>query len=316
MVEATPQVRAYASAIKSDLLDRLFGPGDEGATTTAARLPAGNNVVGVGYGAKLVYGASVDDPAVRVYVRAKLPRSRLTAAELVPPEIDGVATDVIAVGDLAALVRPVRGGVSAGHIDITAGTLGCLVATSDGTRCILSNNHVLADSNAATIGDPILEPGPIDGGDPDDPIAELAAFVAVDFDGPNTVDAAIARLLDPGDVLPEIETIGGVADPVMDAALYQGVRKHGRTTQHTVGVVVDVAADIRVRFGTRIAAFDDQIAVVGAGGAFSDGGDSGSLIVDGPSRRPVGLLFAGGGGTTFANPIEPVLSAFDITIVT
>jgi chorismate synthase len=49
---------------------------------------------------------------------------------------------------------------------------------------------------------------------------------------------------------------------------------------------------------------------------FSAGGDSGSLIWNwAAGMRPVGLLFAGGGGTTFANPIGTVLSALNIRLL-
>ena len=122
-------------------------------------------------------------------------------------------------------------------------------------------------------------------------------------------------MIDLADVLPSITVIGAVTPPTMHAAIFQSVRKHGRTTLHTVGVVMDVAADIKVRYGNRIAAFEDQIAIEGVGGNFSQGGDSGSLIVDAVSRSPVGLLFAGGGGTTFANWIDPVLARFNAEIV-
>lgn len=39
------------------------------------------------------------------------------------------------------------------------------------------------------------------------------------------------------------------------------------------------------------------------------------LVVDAVSLRPVGLLFAGGIQTTFANPIVPVLNRFAVAIV-
>jgi hypothetical protein len=100
----------------------------------------------------------------------------------------------------------------------------------------------------------------------------------------------------------------------MPATLYQSVRKHGRTTGHTLGVVMDVAADFTMNYGVQTADFEDQIAIVGAGGAFSQPGDSGALVVDGVSRRPVGLLFCGGGNTTFANPIDLVLQRFGAQI--
>lgn len=140
-------------------------------------------------------------------------------------------------------------------------------------------------------------------------------MVPLRFDDGNAVDAAVGGLLDPFDVAPTITEIGPpLTDPV-EAVLYRSVRKHGRTTGHTVGVILDIAADIQVRFGTRTVRFDDQFAVVGAGTPFSDGGDSGSLVVDAVSRAPVGLLFAGGGETTFCNPIETVLTELGATIV-
>ena len=52
--------------------------------------------------------------------------------------------------------RPLRIGGSVGHYMTTAGTLGCFV-TKDGVNdLILSNNHVLANENAATVGDAIV----------------------------------------------------------------------------------------------------------------------------------------------------------------
>ncbi len=78
---------------------------------------------------------------------------------------------------------------------------------------------------------------------------------------------------------------------------------------------MDVAADIRVRFGQQLADFEDQIAIQGVNDLFSQGGDSGSLIVDAMTRRPVALLFAGGGNQTFASPIDRVLSRFEIDIL-
>lgn len=130
------------------------------------------------------------------------------------------------------------------------------------------------------------------------------------------MDAAIARLHDPADVTPDIAHIGAIGGVPQPADLYQSVRKHGRTTQHTIGVVMDLSADIRVRYGTRFAQFDGQVAVTGVGGSFSNGGDSGALVVDGVTRAPVGLLFAGGGATTFVNPLAPILARFGVAVVT
>jgi hypothetical protein len=331
---ASPQVFAEAERLQREVLDAIFGAQPLAAGMAAAApasptavIPVQSNIVGVGYGARMASGAATDELAVRVYVRAKLPLSAVGQAERVPPTVNGTPTDVIAVGDVAAHARPVSCGVSIGHHLITAGTLGCRIALN-GTagEFLLSNNHVLANSSdvgpgavggPAAVGDDILEPGPIDGGAANPRIASLHDWEPLDFAGiPNTIDAAVAAIATPGDVLPPLLTIGAAVLPPQPAALYQSVRKHGRTTAHTVGVILDLAANIKVRYGTRIAHFRNQLGIQGVGAVpFSDGGDSGSLIVDAVGRQPVGLLFAGGSGITFANYIAPVLTRFGASIV-
>jgi hypothetical protein len=89
------------------------------------------------------------------------------------------------------------------------------------------------------------------------------------------------------------------------------VQKYGRTTVLTHGSVTGVDASIKVRYSKgNTATFVHQIVITGNnGGAFSDSGDSGSLIVtDDSGKNPVGLLFAGSTSTTIANPISDVLS--------
>jgi hypothetical protein len=283
----------------------------------AAHLPA--NILGVGYGAKETDGVSIEtDLAVRVYVRAKLPRQELGQRDLIPAEVNGRPTDVVAIGDIVAAQRPVRCGVSVGHFRVGSGTLGCLVRLhgAEERSFILSNNHVLANVNDAAEGDPVLEPGRDDGGSLDDPIATLTDFEPLRFDAPNYYDAAIAELLDRASVLPEIGVIGPVKGPCAVPAVHQPVRKHGRTTLHTVGVIRGIAEDIPVRYANgRTAMFEDQLAIAGVGGDFGRSGDSGSLVVDATTHTPVALLFAVGWGTTFANRIAPVLERFGAAIV-
>jgi hypothetical protein len=212
------------------------------------------------------------------------------------------------------LPRPVPCGVSIGHFRITAGTLGYLVGDSKGRRFILSNNHVLADNNAAKFGDPILQPGPFDGGKntPSYRIAQLSAFVPIHFDGrPNQVDAAIAET-DASQVQPVLCSIGQVEGI---GAFRQGllVQKHGRTTGRTQGLIVGVHETLWVDYDGKTARFEGQLSIAGGRTPFSDGGDSGSLIVD-MQRRAVGLLFAGSDTETYANPIRPVLKAFKVRL--
>jgi hypothetical protein len=96
------------------------------------------------------------------------------------------------------------------------------------------------------------------------------------------------------------------------------VGKTGRTTELTSGRVTALSATVNVDYGFgRMATFCDRIAIQAYTGKFSDRGDSGSLIWRwDAARRPVGLLFAGGGAVTFANKIGRVLAALDIRLIT
>ena len=125
------------------------------------------NVVGVGLGFK---NNEVGVKSIVVMVEKKKPLSALTYNQMIPLAYDGVRTDVIETGEIKALAyddryRPAPGGVSIGHYLITAGTLGSVVYSKvNGQMYLLSNNHVLANCNDAEEGDPIFQPGPIDGG--------------------------------------------------------------------------------------------------------------------------------------------------------
>jgi hypothetical protein len=223
--------------------------------------------------------------------------------------------------------RPLRIGGSVGHYRITAGTLGCFVRRrEDGTVLILSNNHVLADENAGRIGDAILQPGRYDGGrQEEDRIGALAALVRLDPRGTNLVDCAVAGL-DTGidhdhRHLTGIGRLAGVAPgPVTTDTV---VAKVGRTTGATRGRITAFELDnVVVSYGIGNLRFDDQIEIESTeDGPFSDGGDSGSLIVDG-DRRGAALLFAGsdqggrnGRGLTFANPLPTVLEQLGLELL-
>jgi hypothetical protein len=80
--------------------------------------------------------------------------------------------------------------------------------------------------------------------------------------------------------------------------------------------------DVVVDYDLGNVRFDDQIEIEGTGsGPFSDGGDSGSLIVD--SRRfALAQLFAGtdsggrnGMGLTYATPIQTVLDSLKVDLL-
>lgn len=152
------------------------------------------NIVGVGFGYKIRDGVKTTIPARIIYVKKKLPLESLAFGQLLPSAIEGVQTDVIEMGTVRAYentgkYRPVIGGVSVGHKAITAGTVAARVYDVD-TRdpLLLSNNHVLAMSNDAEIGDEIYQPGPADGGTSEDTVARLERFVPIKFMTPDIPD--------------------------------------------------------------------------------------------------------------------------------
>lgn len=59
--------------------------------------------------------------------------------------------------------RPAFPGIPVGHYKITAGTPGCFVKDKQENVYILSNNHVLANTDSGFYKDPILQPGKLDG---------------------------------------------------------------------------------------------------------------------------------------------------------
>jgi hypothetical protein len=257
-----------------------------------------------------------------------------------PDILDGVPVRRQVTGRLMAWsdptqkLRPAPIGYSVGHFAITAGTIGGRVKDAASNLFLLSNNHVLANSNNAAIGDAILQPGPIDGGVAADQIGTLAAFKAIDFSGAgNTIDAALATAnttvlsnttpTDDGYGMPS-GTIWGDAnnDRVFDnknALLNLNVQKFGRTTKLTKGAVTGINATLNICyevvfiFCIKSATFVDQIVI--EPGAFSGGGDSGSMIVtDDENRNPVALLFAGSTAQTIANRIDLVLNHFGVSV--
>jgi len=295
-------------------------------------------VVGVALGHKMVGGLDTGAQAIVVLVEDKLAEVVLPAAEVVPPSVAGIPTDVQVVGKLWAgpqplatveaialtrRMRPVRGGISVGHHGITAGTIatGCYDAgASPGMPSkfyLLSNNHVLANSNNAAVGDAILQPGPYDGGTTqNDTIGHLSRFVEIRFvDGSatppvNEVDAAIAEV-DLVDLDRHVHWVGDLRGIVAVPAVGLALSKCGRTTGFTTGQIVNINATVDVNYGQgKIARFIGQLVT----SPMSAPGDSGSLVAD-LNGNAVGLLFAGSQQATIVNPITAVQRLLGVKVV-
>jgi len=309
----------------------------------AADLQAEHNLQGVGVGFAgdgVALGVEPGAACLNLYVAEETSPQEVrsvivSALGVSAARTDDVPINVIKSGMFDAQPHRMRlrrapGGISVGHYRITAGTIGCFATGRTAPRnqrlLMLSNNHVLANSNNAAYGDAILQPGPYDGGkSPADRIAILERFVPLRFGGPvNYVDAATGWCW-PDLVRRELMYLSGgavqyvrVSNAPVAPALGMLVGKSGRTTQLTTGRITDLSFRGWVNYGSgRQAWFEDQLVIRGLSGDFSAGGDSGSLIWTwNATRNPVGLLFAGGGGLTIANKIGRVLPALDINLYT
>jgi hypothetical protein len=216
--------------------------------------------------------------------------------------------------------------------DCCGGTLGALIKDSNGTQYILSNNHVLARSDRATLSEKIVQPGLIDDncnpfgntGAATNFVATLSNFLPLKSATTNA-DAAIAQvgsgMVDTSGAILELGSRQGgslaAAPPGTSCtATFQGsscipgkgenavlnmtVAKSGRTTGLTCATVSAVSLNVNIDYFSDCAeskpyttkTFTNQIAM--SGNQFADAGDSGSLVVDTANAEPIGLFFAGG----------------------
>ncbi|QGQ19431.1 hypothetical protein GC089_09565 [Cellulomonas sp. JZ18] len=284
-------------------------------------------VTAVDVGPKVVGGSRTDVLAVRVFVAEK---RDVPEAEAVPPEVDGVPTDVIQMSFTpmaverfrrvevgtridAARYPTLRGGMSIGpcrsiHLEppdapepgdyVFVGTLGAVVTDDEtGDHMLLTNFHVAAVTDTWSVGDTIAQPSLVDGGScPADVVGTLerAVLAGTTAGGPG-VDGAVVRVTD-RETRCEIVDVGRVRGTAT-ASLGAAVRKRGRTTELTHGTVDSIDLTVRVPYGDGLGdvVLEDQIGIdvdAARSAAFGLGGDSGSVVVD-AEDRVVGLYFAG-----------------------
>lgn len=303
----------------------------------------GVNAIGAGF--RITGGGISDEPCIRVLMTRKRPRSFVPNSMIFPDSVrihgSRLKVDVDEGGPFYSLqvlsladevahttgllgvktdvhtgrVRPAPFGVSIGHVDVTAGTLGGVVHDqTDGSLQVLSNNHVLANSNAGDSGDAIVQPGPADGGGaPDDALAELKRFVSLKWDEQNNADCAIATPSSSSAVINDSasDDVGPCGEDhpavglvfagdcsgltlVCPAAAINSelqvdfpgghqdpssgmiVEKVGRTTGWTAGQVRETGAHAKVSYGTHGTAIFTGVFTVPA---FCHGGDSGALVM-------------------------------------
>jgi S1-C subfamily serine protease len=305
------------------------------------------NVVLVIRGRKKVNDIDTGRVAMVVYVTKKVPLRELSKADVVPEEIDGLESDVQIAKQIDALSsrhdkwRPMPGGVSVSHPNVSSGTGSPL--RIKGRLYIVSNAHVIGDCNDGEIGDQTWQPGSYYGGTSLDTIGHLYIRPLIHFEDEggmcpwanrfvnfgnflakhvfrsrqripapvldvlNKVDIAVSLPIDEDDLLTEILGIGEPAG-FAEAQIGDVVQKSGATSEVNQGAVLDTAGAARVSYGSRgTAAFENQIIST----AIASPGDSGSLVFN-MQNGLVGVLFAGNDQFTIINKISDVLEALGL----
>jgi hypothetical protein len=262
-------------------------------------------VTGVGVGYREKGGQETDEYTIRVYVEHKRPLNEVPAESRIPTEIGGFKTDVIEKGHNVLLSlemhqRPIVGGLqitrTKRNLEDHGGSVCCFVnkrtkgpngvmQLSDDVY-MLSAAHVLEPKGGA-LNDTVYQPKPIE-----------ACAAKADINWAN--DAGLARLGRGVEWKNEIYRVGPIDPRFADPVLRQVVRKQGRTTELTTGVVTDISHTY-VNQDLDRREFSDLFMIRSSStGLFGDEGDSGAPVFTGGqdinSNPPVlvGLLHSKG----------------------
>ncbi len=224
---------------------------------------------------------------------------------------------------------PIQLGTSGGNVNnITrrfccSGTLGSLVSRG-GVDYILSNNHILADSDTATVGDDISQPGLVDVNCNANNAQIVADFSEAPALGSTNVDAALAQIrsgkVDTTGAILDVGVPAGTTASIDNTAVGRGVAKSGRTTGLTCATISSINTNVQVQYQRNcgqgkkfIVVYTNQVLINSS--SFSAGGDSGSLIVTTDTAQPIALLYAGSSTTTIGNRISDVTTTLGVNFV-
>lgn len=300
----------YGQPISDASVDQLLAI--QGVNSVGVGMDGGERVIVVGIESRGVDVSQVppEIEGLRVVTEVEGGASPASAAPPLADDSESRLPQPMSV-TMAQRHRPLRPGISIGHEDITAGTASFFAA--DGrTIYQLSNNHVLAKYDEAEPGDPILQPGPHDGGTAEDEVGVLEDYVPVEAEG-NTVDLAwFEPAVDFDDRLIDLDEMP--TPQVMEPEVGDTVTFIGRTSGVTTATVdrVNVAVNVQT-------APDEQTQFVNQfriDKRFIPG-DSGApvLIETEDGYVPVGIGFAATDSVGFANPITAVEEASGMTVL-
>jgi hypothetical protein len=243
----------------------------------------GVHYVDIGY--KYVGGILTEQLALRMHVQQKQLPHRLTSAQFLPEEVNGLPTDVIQSNrrlendvcfqrDLR--FDPLVGGVAIRNIrHKVLGTLGAIVRDlTTQTYMGLSNYHVLVGESGKA-GDAITQPATAN-------INDIIGFVNR---WNQKLDCALCSLNSSRLLSRSIIEIRAIPTGVIDPLLGMKVTKSGRTTGKTYGVIEGVSVDEFTIIPIKELQRPEE--------EISAPGDSGSIWLNIEENYAIGLHYAG-----------------------
>lgn len=250
------------------------------------RLRDRKGVIGCSIGYREVDGKRTSELCIKIHVEKKIEREKLRANQLLPKTIDGVPVDVVERRKYVPL-RTVQGGmfIAAEHSPSERGTLGLVTYTPVNKEPrLLTNAHVVMgdkDIDEITADDQVV-------------LRQSSSKPVIGNAMPSKLfltsltDCALVRPAEGVNPMPGIPGITGPLSPgeltLEDVIFETVVRKVGAKTGSTEGVVISISEP----FDNGDHSFVSQIVIEGINGDFSDGGDSGSVILRG--NEVVGIL--------------------------
>lgn len=277
-----------------------------------------------------VRGVSAEENNVIVLVEEKLPEDEIPDGKLARERIDD-DTKVVEVNDITAhgvraqlesprrRYRPVRPGVSEMNASGGAATAGFMARVTDpsaaeiglnaeqGDVVRVSNQHVYGRSENAEVGEPIVQPSPIDG-DSNGTVGEYIGGSLLEDGSP--ADAAV-RSVSKSERRSQRAYMPHGIGPMKtgNGSVLRGdsVQKTGRTTGLTDGRVTATSATVDVSYGDAHEKVRRRDVLVTT--ATSKGGDSGAPLLTKPeSGRPalIGHVFSGSDRVSIADKLENI----------
>lgn len=257
--------------------------------------------------------------------RMPAPRERRPTLGRIPVRYEDCTDDPVSFSAVPAPVpeqlqqRPLVCGLEIQNFDDklqTIGTLGCFVWSEWDRICLLSNFHVLggvqgerivqpSGSSNALVATVLASKGPV--------VSPTGTTYAQGSKTPNTIDAALAELVDPHNWSQAYLPARVLAPPATSGPVTYGkVHKVGRSTQGTTGMVTQIGVVVRTNYPSGICWFHDAVIVEGQGGMpFSGGGDSGAAVVRDDGTM-IGLVYGGRPATALRSAQTLVCPMVDI----